>query len=369
MTGKTDRLHSLDALRGFDMFLITGGSVLLMAFASLVAGHDGTWVHEQMTHVEWEGLRIFDCIFPLFLFITGVTFPFSADRRMARGDGKRAIARNIVRRALVLVACGCVCERMQWLDWPHFRVWSVIGRIGVVWGAAAMLSLFCRFRTCVAIVVLDLVGWWLFLRLVPSPEASGADPIATQIGCVANWIDTHYLTTAHRHEGGLATLAMLPTAMFGIWAGRWLKTAWERRSQSPYVLHMVLAGVAAVMAGWLWSLPSWGMPVVKNIWTGSYALINGGISIILLALFHWIIDVKGWIAWSFYFRVIGMNAIVIYMTHFFVPYGQIGDYFLKRVSQSVAVQGWPEFVTALGTCITAWLVVYFLYRKNIFVKA
>ena len=208
------RLDSLDALRGFDMFFITGGSVtggsaLLAALGTLITGDAHSWIAVQMTHASWtEPLRIYDFIFPLFLFIAGVTFPFSTEKRLAHGDGKRAITLNILRRTLTLVVIGLLFEQVQKLDWPHFRVWSVIGRIGIAWGVAALLTLHCRFRTCVAITAALLLGWWLFLRLVPSPDAVGPDALADRMNCFATWFDTHYLTTAHRHEGGLATIAM-----------------------------------------------------------------------------------------------------------------------------------------------------------------
>ena len=146
------RLDSLDALRGFDMFFITGGSALLAALGTLLTGDAHSWIAVQMTHASWtEPLRIYDFIFPLFLFIAGVTFPFSTEKRLARGDSKRAITFNIIRRTLTLVVIGLLFEQIQRLDWPHFRVWSVIGRIGIAWGAAALLTLHCRFRTCVIV--------------------------------------------------------------------------------------------------------------------------------------------------------------------------------------------------------------------------
>ena len=132
------RLDSLDALRGFDMFFITGGSALLAALGTLITGDAHSWIAVQMTHATWtEPLRIYDFIFPLFLFIAGVTFPFSTEKRLARGDGKRAVTLNILRRTLTLVVIGLLFEQVQKLDWPHFRVWSVIGRIGIAWGRPA----------------------------------------------------------------------------------------------------------------------------------------------------------------------------------------------------------------------------------------
>lgn len=363
------RLDSLDALRGFNMFFITGGAALLMAFGTLVTGDSGCWLATQMRHVPWEGLHVFDVIFPLFLFITGLTFPFSTAKRLARGDGKGAIARNIVRRMIVLIVMGALYERIQDLDWVNFRVWSVIGRIGLVWGAAALITLFCSLRTGVIVTVAVLLGWWLLLRLVPAPgAAAGADSIGTQVACLASWVDVHYLTTAHRFEGGLATVAMLPTAFFGIWSGHCLMSDREGLSPAGKVVRMLLAGLAAIVLGFLWSLPSWGCPVVKNIWTGSYALVTGGISLVLLAGFHWLIDIRGWKAWSFWLRVIGVNAITIYFVSRFVSFQQIGLFFFGRFATVSQALGWGAFVAALGRCLFGWVFLYILYRHKVFFK-
>ena len=364
------RLDSLDALRGFDMFFITGGALLIAALGTLVTGNANNWLAVQMTHASWtETLRIYDFIFPLFLFITGVTFPFSTEKRLSRGESKADITRNILRRALTLVVMGAIFECVQKMDWPNFRVWSVIGRIGVAWAAAALLTLHCRSRTCVAVTVAILAGWWLFLRLVPAPDAAaGADPFATNANCFATWFDTHYLTTAHRHEGGLATIAMLPTAFFGIWAGKWLKLKREGIAPGRKVLQMVATGAVLIAVAWCWSRMPFGMPILKGIWSSSYALLAGGISLILLAVFYWVIDVKGWRAWSFYFRVIGMNAITIYFVQRFVSFKKIGLFFLGALSEAFDAPGWEAFVGAFGRCLFAWLLLYFLYRKKIFFK-
>ena len=226
---KGKRLDSLDALRGLTMFWITGGATLVSALALLVTGDKNAWLCQQMTHVPWAGLHIYDLIFPTFLFITGVTFPFSTAKRLERGDSKSAIAWNILRRALVLIALGAVYEEIQKLDWAHFRVWSVIGRIGLVWGVAALMTLCCRLRTCVAVALIILVGWWLFYRWVPAPGGEwGVNYLVNPKDAFARWFDAHYLTTAHRGEGGVTSIAMLPTAFLGIWAGQYRPYPWPQ---------------------------------------------------------------------------------------------------------------------------------------------
>ena len=364
------RLLSLDALRGFNMFFITGGDSFLWALSWLVSGRTDAWLATQMKHVPWQGLHFYDTIFPLFLFITGVTFPFSTAKRRERGDSDGAIARNVIRRTLVLVACGLVFSQIQNCDWEHFRVWSVIGRIGLVWGIAALLTLFLRLRTCIIVSAAILVGWWLLLRFVPAPGApAGINPLLDPQYCIDRWVDANFLTTAHRGEGGLATIAMIPTAFFGIWAGMYLKRTGEDHAGSRKTLRMLCAAAALALAGWLWSLPTWGCPIIKNCWSGSFALVTGGISLALLAAFHWLIDVRGWAGWSFYFRVIGVNAIAIYMGQKFIPFKDIGKFFLGALPQLFENPAWASWIGTCGRLAAAWALLYFLYRKRIFIKA
>ena len=370
MTQKTGRLLSLDALRGFNMFFIVGGEWLFIALSLLVTGHAGSWLAVQMTHVEWIGLHIYDCIFPLFVFITGVTFPFSTAKRLERGDSRKAIAMNVFRRTALLVFFGLLYSGIQKLDWEHFRVWSVIGRVGLVWGIAALLTLFFRLRTCIAIAVWIMVTWWLVLRFVPSPDAApGVNPALQMATSFPAWFDTNYFTTAHRHEGGLATLAMVPVALFGIWSGKYLMVEKSGLSESRKTANMLLVAAGAVAAGLLWSLPSWGVPIVKAVWSGSYVLVTGGISLALLAIFHWIIDVRGWVRWSFFFRVIGVNAIAAYLAFRFVPFGQISRDLLGALPGAFDLPGWEPTCVRLGKVAILWLTLLFLYREKIFFKA
>ncbi len=369
-TEKNGRLLSLDALRGFNMFFITGGHAFLIALSLLVVGHKDSWLAVQMTHVDWIGLRMYDCIFPLFVFITGVTFPFSTAKRMERGDSKADIAINIFRRTALLVFLGLLYSGIQRLDWEHFRVWSVIGRVGLVWGMAALLTLFFRMRTCIAISVVLLTGWWLLLRFVPAPDApAGINPVLKGATSICGWIDTHFLTTAHRHEGGLATIAMVPTALFGMWAGKYLMYSRQGLSEGRKTVNMLVVALCAIVAGCLWAVPSWGIPVIKAAWSSSYALVTGGISLALLAIFHWIIDVRGWTRWSFFFRVIGVNAIAAYLAVRFIPFENISRDFLGALPTAFKCPGWDIACIRLGKIVLLWSALLFLYRKKIFFKA
>ncbi|MCQ2391456.1 MAG: DUF5009 domain-containing protein [Kiritimatiellae bacterium] len=368
---KTERLASLDALRGFDMWFITGGSSFLVALAWLLTGTRETWIATQMTHVEWAGLRIYDLIFPLFLFISGVSFPYSCAKRREAGATTGGILRHILVRTLILIGLGLVYSRIQLWDWPHFRVWSVIGRVGISWGVAAALWTVFKPRTCAVITGVTLLVWWLLLALVPSPDApAGAAPMATGANCIATWVDSNFLTTAHRHEGGLATLAMPPLTMLGIFAGAFLR--WRPGALSGNRRTLVLLGAGAVstaLGGVLATcFGGLSLPIVKNVYSSSYSLIAGGIAFALLAMFYWVIDVKGWVKWSLYFRVIGANAVAVYMAHAFVPWKPIAASLLGALPKACAVPGWEALCLSTGALAVSWGVFFFLYRRKIFIK-
>jgi predicted acyltransferase len=177
-------------------------------------------------------------------------------------------------------------------------------------------------------------------------------------------VDVNFLTTAHRFEGGLATMAMLPTAFFGIWAGEYLKSS---PMTGGKVLKMLAVAAAMIAVGVAWAVPSWGNPIVKNIWTGSYALVSGGISLGLLAAFSWAIDVLGWKKWSFFFKVIGMNSIAIYLIDRFVPLRSIGAGFIGKLAATESA-AWNAFAVECSGVALGWLVLWFFYRRRIFFK-
>lgn len=357
-----ERLVSIDALRGLDMFFIIGGAGLVSSLSRLLSGSEATGLSEQMRHVPWAGLHVFDVIFPLFLFVSGVTFPFSTAARLANGETRFGILRNIVRRMLLLIALGAVYGHLFAFDWSSFRVWSVIGRIGIVWAAAAVMTLFLSRRLVALAVAGILTGWWLFLWLVPAPgTAAGVSGLSGPQSCFACWFDAQYLTTAHRFEGGLATIAMIPTAVFGMWAGEWLRSGRRLRLMIPI-------GAFLIAVGWLWSLPAWGCPIVKDIWSGSFALVTGGISLCLLWAFHEVIDVRGWRVWAMPFTVIGVNAIAIYVSDAFVPYAQIGKFFFGALIPLVDAPAWKDLVLAGGKLCVEWVCLVFLFRRRIFFK-
>ena len=375
-----DRLESLDILRGFDMFFIflpDPVPCIVLTFCAMM-GWGSSAFARQFDHCAWAGLHFYDCIFPLFVFISGVTFPFSYARQVERGMTRAQTVRKIVWRALLLFALGAMLwttidgvveKNVLSFEWRTFRVWSVIGRIGLAWGSAALAYVFFGRRTRIALVAAVLAGMWVFLRFGVAPGApDGIDPLVDRQWMLARWIDVNYLTTAHRGEGGAASVTMFASAMFGVFAGEILRAADATRSRKALRLLCYALGLTALGLLVAFAFGPYSLPIIKPVWTSSFALVTGGISAGLLALFYWIVDVKGWRRWGFFFKVIGMNAITLYLlVRTVFNWGFESEYFFGGIVRALP----PDvgaFVSQAGMIALVWLFLLWLYRKGIFLR-
>ena len=254
-------------------------------------------------------------------------------------------------------------------DFAHFRVWSVIGRIGIAWAAAAATYVFLSRRARILATAAILVGMWAVVRFAVAPGApAGTDPLVSPEFMFVNWIDVNCLTTAHRPEGGAVTVTMVATAMFGIFAGEILRSASLTQGGKALRLLALAAGLLAAGLLMAFGLGRWSLPIIKAVWTSSFALVAGGISAAALALAYWIVDIRGWRRWGFAFKVIGMNAIAVYIlmrTVFNGPF--LLNYFfggLYKVFTPTAA----DFLSQAGLMTLVWAFLYVLYRKSVFLK-
>lgn len=351
------RLRSLDALRGFDMFWIAGGATLVAALADTLAWRPLIWLDGQLEHVPWHGFSLWDLVFPLFLFLAGVSLPLSLAKRRARGDTSFQLHAHCIRRGLVLVGLGVLYNAARTdLD---LRYASVLGRIGLAWCGAALIALHAGPRGQWFWSVGLLLGYWAALSWVPVPGigAGHLEPGAT----LTDWVDRQLLPgrlhrTVRDPEGILGTLSAIATALLGAAAGRWLTEG--GRGAFARLAGLLGAGAAGVALGWLWDAV---FPINKNLWSSSFVLWCAGWSAILLALFHLVIDVLGWRRWAHPFVVLGANAITIYLLQRFVPFERIAAGMTDWLVESALV------VAVLGLGLR-WLVLWGLYRRGWFLR-
>ncbi len=361
-----ERLTSIDALRGFDMFWIVGGDHIARAFCRWLDTPLSRRLAEQFEHVRWEGFRFYDLIFPLFLFLVGVVLPFSLAKYQTGDQPKRAALWRIARRVVLLFVLGLVCNNILQFRFDSLRCTGVLQRIAICYGMAAVICLLAQARTQAILFVAILLGYWAVLTYVPSPEAKAGD--LTMEKSLAGYLDRHYLPGRINrnyygygdNEGLLSTIPAVATALLGALAGRWLLSERHRWIKSAGLLS---AGLACLGAGMFWGRE---FPVIKILWTSTYVLVAGGWSLILLALFYTIIDALKLRAWAFFFVVIGVNAITIYVAARIIPFDDIARFFFGGAARLSGSFG--SVILPLGTVAIEWLLLFYLYRNRIFLR-
>ena len=366
------RLESLDALRGFDMLMIMGFSALVTKLCAVFGWGSDCWLVQQVHHVEWHGLHFQDMIFPLFLFLAGVSWPFSLEKQRARGTSPCAIRLRILKRGAILFLLGLVYNGL--LDFKFSElVWgSVLGRIGISWMAAALLSTFFGVRARADIFLALMFGYWLVCLIFTAPDFPNAGNFSPE-GNIGSWIDRMIMPGkltvpgVYTNQGILGTVGGVCTAMLGVFAGELLH---RRDLVGGKRVGALLAAAAALLAAGLvigLAFGKWSFPINKKMWSPSFVCVVGAYSTAMLALFHWIVDVKGWKGWTLFFRVIGMNSITIYLAQKFIPFGTIAQKLFGGLASALPA-AWSSLLFAVAYILLCWLFLFFLYRQKIFLR-
>jgi predicted acyltransferase len=359
------RLLSLDALRGFDMFWIIGGDAFFRSLAEVTNwGWARAWA-AQLEHVEWAGFHFYDFIFPLFMFISGVAIPLSLLAKAETAADKRPIYLKLVKRALLLVVLGFVYNHLTDLQFSTQRYASVLGQIGLAYLFAALIMLKVRsLKGRLAALAGILVGYAAVQLLVPVPGIGAG--ILTPEGTINGWVDRLLLPgrlydRVFDPEGILCILSATSVTLMGGLAGLVLRSG----KIAPYRKTLILAasGVGLTTLGYV--LGGF-YPIIKKAWTSTFDIYAAGLSFILLALFYLVIDVWGLQKWSFFFRVIGMNSITIYLGTRMIDFDHTSQFWfggLARLSRTAGI-----LVIEAGAIAVEWLVLYFLYKKKVFLR-
>jgi predicted acyltransferase len=361
-----DRLYSLDALRGFDMFWIMGADALFHNLAKATGSSFFGVIANQLEHPEWNGFHFYDLIFPLFLFMAGVSTPYSIRRQLEKGKTKQQVLSRVVRRGLILVLLGIILNNgLQIQPISEMRFGSVLGRIGLAYLFANIIYLYSNRRAQIIWFWGLIVGYWLLLKFTSAPGYPMGD--LTMPGNFASYVDRLLLPGKlyrgiHDPEGILSTIPAISTGLLGILSGSLLKET--DMSGVKKTRWLAVAGVVFIALSLVWNLD---FPINKNLWTSSFVLLVGGISLLLLALFYYVIDVLGHRKWAFFFRVIGMNSILIYASGHFINWNYSTDSFFKWLGQ---LTGDPYNIVVMSVCLlfVKWMFLYFMYRKRVFLR-
>jgi len=363
---RPERLMSIDALRGFDMFWIVGGDDIARALGKWWGTPGSKSFAAQFEHVEWEGFRFYDLIFPLFLFTVGVVLPFSLRKYQTGDHSKRVAFGRLARRVVLLFLLGLIYNNLLKFDFANLRVTGVLQRIAICYGIAGVIFLLTKVRTQVILFIAILVGYWALLMYVPSPKSRAGD--LTMEKNLAGYLDLHYLPGKINqnyygygdNEGLLSTIPAVATALLGVLAGHWLLSDRNRWSKA---VGLALWGLACLGVGTMWGRD---FPIIKILWTSTYVLVAGGWSLLLLALFYTIIDVLKFRAWAFFFVIVGVNAITIYIASRIIPFDEIARFFFGGVARLSGSFG--PVVVPIGAVAIEWLLLLHLYRNKFFLR-
>jgi predicted acyltransferase len=304
---------------------------------------------------------------PTFIFISGVTIPLSVTRRLECGEARSHIYWRLMQRLVILQLLDlAVYGALQNLDCHQIRFGGVLARIGWSYFFAAIIVIHANPRQQFIWAIGILLGYWAAMTLILVPGAGTG--LMTPDGNLAGYIDRALMPGVlygelYEREGLYATLPTVTTVLLGALAGQWLLS---NRKGSIKVTGLLAAGVGCRLIGQLWSLS---IPINTKMWTPSLVLAAGGWSLIFLALFYLVIDVLGWRRWAFFFVVIGMNSILIYVLPVAINFDEVGQNLFHGVLVML-----PKAIQRLAFALLIlvgikWLLLWFLYRKRIFLRA
>jgi predicted acyltransferase len=354
------RLVSLDALRGFDMFLIAGAENMTRRAAEYTDWELLKRIESEFHHPEWNGFTFFDLIFPLFMFLSGVSFTFSLNKRINRGEDLRTLYLHVFLRGCTLILLGAVCNGLLSLDLDNIIYASVLGRIGLGYIGGAILAISVRhWRGRLSCCAAILLGYWAVMALLPVPGFGAGDlrPGHTLASYIDRMLIPGRLYATDRDPNGLfATIPSIVNVLAGIMTGELIR----RTDKSGYakVAIMFFMGIGCWLIGQLWNSH---FPINKNLWSSSFVMVTIGWSLLFLALFYLLIDVWKLRAWAFVFVVIGMNPLLIYIAQQFIAFRDIAHLILHDEQSKLH----PLFIE-IFMFLMKWSVLYYLYRRRIF---
>lgn len=362
------RLLSLDTLRGFDMFFIMGGAGFIAGLCSAL-GCGNSWLAQQMSHVPWTGIAHHDTIFPLFLFLAGVSWPFSLAAQRERGRTSLQILLKLLGRVVALFLIGLSFGGI--LRWsPTFRLSSVLGFIGLSWGVAALLFLHVE-KTWkrIAVFAAIAIGYFALLHFgVASGAPADADTYSKEWNIVAAidralWPNHLWRKGVYDPESLMSLPGGVLVALLGMTAGSILRCG----RFTPGRKVLVLAGASlASLAVDLVLVFGVGVPIVKALWSVSFVFAASTYGFAMLALFYWIIDVRGWTRWTVLFDCVGKNPILVYTLSMIGVTRCLSTFLFGGTCDHCGA--WKAASIGLSVYLVSWCIARFCQKKNIYLK-
>ena len=370
------RLESLDILRGFDLFLLVGMETIIHQLSSAIdipAFHSFMWC---FTHVDWEGFSSWDLVMPLFMFMSGITIPFALSRYKDAKD-KTLVYKRILKRVVLLWIFGMMCQgNLLSLNPDRIYFYSnTLQSIATGYLISALLFLHTRIKTQIIIAIITLLGFWGTLELVTINGYGGGN--YTPDGNLAEWIDREVLgrfrdgasimngetvfAPWYRYTWILSSMNFSVTVMTGTFAGYILKN--KKLMAEKKLGYLFIIGALMIATGWIWNI--W-HPVIKKIWTSSMVLVSSGYCFLLMALFYYIVDYKGWNRHIGWLKVYGMNSIVAYMLAMCINFSCISQSIFHGLAQYMG--NYYAILITGSNAIIIYFILWLMYRQKIFLK-
>jgi predicted acyltransferase len=364
--GGPGRMGSLDAFRGFVMLWIIGGDGLMAGLAAL--GHNriiDAFVYE-LSHTPWQGLRFYDCIWPSFMLMVGVSVPLSfAKRSLTQTYHQQLI--HAAQRAIVLFLLGSLRESVL-LGSPYLiELSSALQPIAIAYFVAVLVvRKSWRFQALLGAGI--IAGYALVLAFIRAPGIPAGSYVFNHN--LVHWVDiallgqTHWDRWPYAVEGWgtvLSTIPTISTTLLGLLIGELLMSARSKQNKAKFI---GVVGLGCLAIGYGTSLV---VPVVMKMWTTSYGLMSAGCACLMFLFFYWLVDIRGHRKWAFPLTVIGMNAIFIYMFTSLIHLDRIVGVFTQEI---VRILPNSELLfQQLAVLAVEWAILFWMYKRGIFLKA
>jgi len=361
-----ERLVSLDAFRGFIMFWIVGGEALMAGLQHLSHNPFTNAIVYELNHTPWQGLRFYDCIWPSFMLMVGISVPLSFAKRSGTQSQQQMVL-HALKRTIVLILLGSLRESV-FLNTPCLvELSSALQPIAVAYFVAVLLVR-KSWRVQAAVAASILAGYALLLAFVPAPGIpAGTYELNHNL---VHYVDIALLGQArwdhwpYAVEGWgtfLSTIPTISTTLLGLLIGELLLSSRSKKYKAK-----VIGGVGLACLALGYTLSPW-IPIDMKLWTTSYGLASAGVACLMFLAFFWVIDIRGYSQWPFFFVVIGANAVFIYLFASLVPLGHWVEIFTRALNTSVPnLEPLTRGILVVGV---EWLILLWMYRSKIFIKA
>ena len=369
MSQPIKRLESLDILRGFDLFLLVALQPILMQLGKVWDAPAYHALLYQFEHESWEGFRLWDLIMPLFLFMTGITIPFSMDSKI--GVANKKIYKQLLRRFIILWVLGMVIQgNLLAFDWQQLKLYSnTLQAIATGYLFTALMYMHLSYRAMIGVSMALLIIYALpfhflqdysfhhnfAMQMDKKVLGSFMDGVKYDESGVWSYSEWYHYTWIW------SSLTFVVTVSMGCFAGRWIKRYSEYPSK--VMKYLIYSGVLCLITSLLWSID---LPIIKKIWTSSMTLFSGGICFLLMALFYYIIDIKRQVKWFRWLKIFGMNSIVAYFIGQFINFSSVVHSITYGLESQF--QTYTNLIVIIGNIALVVLILYIMYKQRWFIK-